>query len=592
MLLDVGRPFVGFIPVRVLENESCSYREVYEAEASDGSKVFLTVYDTTRMPESMSEGICEFEFTRRTKHELFQTFLDSGEKMVGTARYLWMTTGYYTYGSLRDMALIHALGEEDIRKLFRELIPALRELEYLTSGGGHFNLNYDVIHVTEGPDNQFSFHLVGLQHVGKCCQGSPKFDVNTLNPCFRARETSLGLFQPFTVVYAMAMLLVYSWQGSLPFDICEDYGWARIKSVIQEKKPNLYVPEDLKPVLMKALENNCRRRYRDVSEFANALRGYLGLEKPEIHETGNSGSEETDCKERQVDRNTVRPGLKAVAGMGPLKTKLKRDFVDILAHIELARQYGIAPANYLFYGPPGTGKTFISLRLAEECGLDCRVIYPADLGSVYLHGTQEKIKRVFEEAAKKAEANRKGYILIFDEFDAFCPIRTLENDDKQAGEVAEFLTQLNSCVEKHVYCIGTTNCLDRIDPAVTRHGRMDSLVYIGLPDALARKELFELELRNRPHDPEINLDLLVEQTAGYTGSDITHIVQETARCCFAQSIADDTVGLVRIDQAKLAEVIRNTRPSVTEEEVRRYERMRDEYDGKKPTTRRRIGFKA
>ena len=308
-----------------------------------------------------------------------------------------------------------------------------------------------------------------------------------------------------------------------------------------------------------------------------------------------SGMQETSqmLQEQHVDvEMTVRfgDGFKAVAGMEDIKQKLRRDFIEIISHRELAKEFGIMPSNMLFYGPPGTGKTYLTTRLSEECGLAFCSVRPSDLGSIWLHGSQGLIKDLFKKAEEKARQNKKGCILLIDEFDALCGARDAKGNEHQADEVAEWLTQLNDCVEKNVFVIGTTNCLDRIDKAVIRHGRIDQILYVGLPDLDCRKQLFEIELNKRPHDEDIDIEDLARITDGYTSSDITYMVKETARKAFDDSIRMENNGIVKISEIMLRDVVKDTRPSVTHDEICKYERMRDEYVNHKKSERPRIGF--
>ena len=169
------------------------------------------------------------------------------------------------------------------------------------------------------------------------------------------------------------------------------------------------------------------------------------------------------------------------------------------------------------------------------------------------------------------------------------PKRTSENRDQQAGEVAEFLVQLNDCVEKNVYVIGTTNCLDRIDKAVIRKGRIDQVIYIGMPDDECRRQLFEIELQKRPHEKTIDFGELARLTKGYTSSDISYIVKETARNAFDACLKGKAKRVVKISQEMITDVISVTRPSVSDADVARYEKMRDEYVNHQ-NERRKIGF--
>ena len=273
-----------------------------------------------------------------------------------------------------------------------------------------------------------------------------------------------------------------------------------------------------------------------------------------------------------------------------LKKKLSRDFVDIVSNKELAKEYDILPPNMLFFGPPGTGKTYISQRLAEECGLGFCAVKPSDVASVWVHGGQMLLKQLFDRAAQVAAENKKGCLLLIDEFDAVAPVRSVEDHNHQAGEVAELLTQLNNCIEKNVYVIGTTNFINRIDKAVIRKGRVDEVVFIGMPDAECRRQIFELELNKRPHEDDIDMELLSKLTDGYTSSDISYMVKESARNSFEASIQTESKQAVKISQAMIEDVISKTKPSVSADEVRQYEKMRDEYIRKNGSERRRIGF--
>ncbi|MBQ9822214.1 MAG: ATP-binding protein, partial [Muribaculaceae bacterium] len=188
-------------------------------------------------------------------------------------------------------------------------------------------------------------------------------------------------------------------------------------------------------------------------------------------------------------------GFADIAGMDELKEMLHKRVILILQDKELAEKYKLTPPNgMLLYGPPGCGKSFFAEKFAEETGFNFILVKASDLGSIYVHGSQGKIADLF----KKAEENAPT-VLCFDEFDAFVPNRSSDNSGgNQAGEVNEFLSQLNNCSKRGIFVIATSNRPDKVDPAVLRTGRIDKQVYVPMPDATARKLMFELYLKDRP----------------------------------------------------------------------------------------------
>ena len=514
--------------------------------------------------------------------------------------------------TLREAAAKRLLSEKDCVYAVYMLSIIVKKMLFESKGGGHFNINPDTVLISKKDAEEVKVQLIGAEDVHMPCNGKPDFDTETLNPCFRAPESFLGKFSPASDVYAMGMLLAFMLQGTYPYQIDESMPKAEILKIVKGNEPQLQVPANLGSIISKALCTTTSKRFKDAEEMGLALMDYLGIEKPKSfccfsddkkNKIGNENNNNKKNSEIQEAHHTaqephvdvdmsvrVGDGFKAVAGMEDIKKKLRRDFVEIVSHRELAKEFGIMPSNMLFYGAPGTGKTFISERLAEECGMAVCSVKPSDLGSIWLHGSQGLIKELFQKAEAKAKQNKKGCILLVEEMDALCRDRGARGNEHQADEVAEWLTQLNDCVEKNVFVIGTTNRLDVIDPALLRHGRLDSIMYVGLPDEESRKQLFEIELAKRPHDADIDTEELARITDGYTSSDISYMVKETARNAFEASIQMENNAIVQISEAMLRDVVKATRPSVTRDEVRKYERMRDEYVKRSNAERPRIGF--
>ena len=221
-----------------------------------------------------------------------------------------------------------------------------------------------------------------------------------------------------------------------------------------------------------------------------------------------------------------KKGLQKIAGMDDLKQQLDIDVIQPLIQKDKYQKYGVEPlTGILLYGPPGCGKTFIAQCLAEEIGYSYFEIKPSDLASVYIHGTQEKIAKLF----RKAEESNPSLIFI-DEIDALLPNRSQENlTHHYASEVNEFLSQITNCGEKGILVIGATNRPKAIDPAMLRTGRLEKHIYIDFPDFNARLGMLKQYLENRPCSDDLDLFNLAILMVGYTSSGLRYIVNETAK---------------------------------------------------------------
>ena len=251
----------------------------------------------------------------------------------------------------------------------------------------------------------------------------------------------------------------------------------------------------------------------------------------------NLDFEPTEAPPEQIAVETQWPG---VAGMYELKAKIERDVILGLRYPEEARRYGVPlPNGILLYGPPGCGKTFIARKIAEKLGFNFVEVKPGDLASTYVHGTQEMIKEVFQQAAKNAPS-----VLFFDELDAFAPKRQTAQHHYSA-EVNEFLVRLNNCSEQGILVVGATNFADRLDEAVLRPGRMDQHYYVGLPDFAARAELFKQYLQGRPC-ARLDWNQLATCSDGYSAADIALLTTQAARLALLERVS---IGLQHLQKA-------------------------------------------
>lgn len=190
----------------------------------------------------------------------------------------------------------------------------------------------------------------------------------------------------------------------------------------------------------------------------------------------------------------------------------------------------------------------------------------SDVGSSLVHGTQEKVKKLFKQAEKN-----NPIVLCFDEFDAIVPDRGARGNEYVASEVNEFLSQMNNCAQRGIFVVATSNRPDKIDPAILRTGRIDKQVYVPLPDYQARKEMFKMYLNNRPIEGDLDLDAFAKKTDGYIASDIAFIVNDAAM----------TAAFTRqpITAELLNATISNTHPSLRKEVLDEYTNIREKMNG-------------
>jgi transitional endoplasmic reticulum ATPase len=198
-------------------------------------------------------------------------------------------------------------------------------------------------------------------------------------------------------------------------------------------------------------------------------------------------------------------------------------------HPEVFLKYGQKPSRgVLFFGPPGCGKTLMAKAIASESSANFISVKGPELLTMWFGESEANVREVFDKARTAAPC-----ILFFDELDSVAKARGGSlGDAGGAGDrvMNQLLTEMDGVTaQKLVFFIGATNRPDILDPAMMRPGRLDSLIYIGLPDFDSRVSIFKASLRKTPVDPEVDFEYLADRTEGFTGADIAGVTKAAAK---------------------------------------------------------------
>lgn len=634
-LLQNNSQFAGREVVRKLSTRHDGEREVYLTKSKavvDGKTEdalenlrILTVFNLKSKRygvdgssrKRVPDFIEEVKFLRsRQSDKHFPKVIDCGIEKVGNRRLGWMLQQNINANSLtNEIKLQRGLCMSDVAKVMDALFSAVDELARYTRGGGHYNITTDNILLDYDGDELKGVYLIGLSDMGSSYHGSTPFSDEMQDNRFRAPETANGVYNHLTDIYALGivMTMMISGDSGEEEDNIIDSRFSVFsamefrKRFMKRNRDKLSAAQRL--ILEKATDVNPSSRFQTVDRFrtfVNKLaKGNIStqthVERTVTLAAGGNGSVITEeekrferldheaerkAKAQDSARKTSVRGLDEVAGMSELKALFRRDFIRIVRNPKVAQAYGIKPSNCtLLYGPQGCGKTFIAEKAAQESGLKYKIVNPSELGSIYIHGSQQKIAELFEEAEKKGPM-----ILIFDEFDAIVPKRDTDLNGNQANEVNEMLTQLNNCASRGIYVLATTNRPGLLDPAIMRKGRIDRTVYVSLPDREARKELFRLEIEKRPF-VNIDYEVLAIATENFTCSDISFIVEESARLCFEETLDRGLDEPLPLSMNRLMEVIKVTQPSVSEKQRKDYLELKDKMENRQSSgERKKVGF--
>lgn len=562
----------------------------FRAKDDAGTIVRLDLVNLASQPSDAfsTEGqLLQADICKQLHHSNINKLLDCGQIILNKKKYTYLVFNFISGESLHERLQREGqMSPYTAVPIIADLLPALDYLHNLEEPIIHNNITPRSV-ILGYSDKKEVPVLSGFEFSKLLHRDSRLVNKHQLSYFHTAPELFNNVFVPQSDIFAVGALLYHLIVGRPPWFNQKILSWSDFNKIKEQVEDDRMSPPDfrlidenlidghLKNTILKALAIDPEGRFASAQEFIKALNREALLE-------GENKSQISSRERKTSSSKRTGSGFDAVAGMADLKETLYNDVIRALNETELYESYGITiPNGMLLYGPPGCGKTFIAERLAEEIGFNFIPVIPSDLANIYVHGTQEKIGKLFQEARDNAPT-----IIFFDEIDAVAPNRAGDIHHSYASEVNELLAQMTNCSEHEIFVIAATNRPEKIDSALLRTGRIDKIIYVPPPDKEARQAIFELYLKSRPIDLALNYSILAESTENYVASDLKFLVDESSRAALHNDC--------RITMEIMNETISKFRPSISKDDIKQYDALRDKWEKRECSdseeTSKSIGF--
>ena len=224
---------------------------------------------------------------------------------------------------------------------------------------------------------------------------------------------------------------------------------------------------------------------------------------------------------------TVDVRFEDVAGIAEAKQELE-EVVTFLRQPERFTTIGAKiPKGVLLVGPPGTGKTLLAKAIAGEAGVPFFSIAASEFVEMFVGVGASRVRDLFRRAKEKAPC-----IIFIDEIDAVGRQRGAGiggGNDEREQTLNQLLTEMDGFQDNSgVILLAATNRPDVLDTALMRPGRFDRRIVVDLPDRRGREQILSVHARSRPLDPEVSLSDWASRTPGFSGADLSNLLNEAA----------------------------------------------------------------
>ncbi len=230
---------------------------------------------------------------------------------------------------------------------------------------------------------------------------------------------------------------------------------------------------------------------------------------------------------RMMGGDKVKVSFKDVAGEDEAKQELE-EVVEFLKHPKKYDALGARiPKGVLLFGPPGTGKTLLAKAVAGEAGVPFFSISGSDFVEMFVGVGASRVRDLFDQAKKNAPC-----IVFIDEIDAVGRQRGAGlggGHDEREQTLNQLLVEMDGfAANEGIIIIAATNRPDILDPALLRPGRFDRQIVVDKPDVRGRLAILQVHTKGKPLADDVDLDILARRTPGFTGADLSNLVNEAA----------------------------------------------------------------
>ncbi|TPH25423.1 ATP-dependent zinc metalloprotease FtsH [Haemophilus haemolyticus] len=250
---------------------------------------------------------------------------------------------------------------------------------------------------------------------------------------------------------------------------------------------------------------------------------------------------------KMLNQDQIKMTFADVAGCDEAKEEVG-EIVDFLRDPNKFQNLGgKIPKGILMVGPPGTGKTLLARAIAGEAKVPFFTISGSDFVEMFVGVGASRVRDMFEQAKKNAPC-----LIFIDEIDAVGRQRGAGlggGHDEREQTLNQMLVEMDGFSGNDgVIVIAATNRPDVLDPALTRPGRFDRQVVVGLPDVKGREQILKVHMRKVPVAQDVDAMTLARGTPGYSGADLANLVNEAA--LFAARVNKRMVTMLEFEKAK------------------------------------------